>query len=413
MVKILDKLKNIFNKKRIKVSDEDKTAEHNIVDSHDEDLKEQIKDEVEELKVDSALVKNIKKQIPSLYKLIQLINKKKQPKIEKEISPSKEKPKRKLKVIHILFIVGAIFFMFGEEILEPTAEDKQPVAKIKNKKKKVKKVAPTEGKKEEVVNAPINKEASNLDKEKITTQIEDQESQDPLMIGVADSNKEENKKEKPTPQIMDEKKSGEDITNLFKEKMSETDTVEQTNENTVEENIDSSSSKSQVEKTIDENIEVIPSEDKEIDKIKIANELRAKKAKEELMKPLGDDKAPEFLINDFESEDIAKTALKELEEKMKKEDSSLSKAKEIPSFDFVDEPDYSYTGRALVYNCSEGHWACVDVKSYSICEKNLAYNKSKSQVVQCYPKGVYENDMDCEKIQLEYVSNSAATDFCK
>lgn len=96
---------------------------------------------------------------------------------------------------------------------------------------------------------------------------------------------------------------------------------------------------------------------------------------------------------------------------------SLSENNEIDS-KIIDSPvetlapNYENTGRGLVYNCVDKHWACIDKPSYVQCHKNNVWNKSQGKRVECATKAVYNEDADCTKVQLFYVSNNEDTGFC-
>ena len=87
-------------------------------------------------------------------------------------------------------------------------------------------------------------------------------------------------------------------------------------------------------------------------------------------------------------------------------------AKKSEAKGYVAPPDYEYTGRGLVYNCTGKHWACVDGPSYRICEENAAGNKYLKKPVECHPFNVYQNQKGCENMQNRMVSSSAKTNFC-
>ena len=81
--------------------------------------------------------------------------------------------------------------------------------------------------------------------------------------------------------------------------------------------------------------------------------------------------------------------------------------------EYVAPPDYEYSGRGLVYNCTGKHWACVDGPSYLTCEDNSSSLKFLKKKAECYPFNVYESTKGCESMQNRMVSSGAKTDFCK
>lgn len=79
---------------------------------------------------------------------------------------------------------------------------------------------------------------------------------------------------------------------------------------------------------------------------------------------------------------------------------------------YIAPPNYLRTGRGLVYNCREGHWACVDKFSYFTCFENQKWNEKNSQPSECITRDVYASTGDCASIQKFYVNKPEPTDFC-
>ncbi len=79
---------------------------------------------------------------------------------------------------------------------------------------------------------------------------------------------------------------------------------------------------------------------------------------------------------------------------------------------YVEPPNYLRTGRGLVYNCKEGHWACVDKFSYFTCFENQKWNEENAQSAECVTRDVYASGADCAAIQKFYVNKPEPTDFC-
>lgn len=80
--------------------------------------------------------------------------------------------------------------------------------------------------------------------------------------------------------------------------------------------------------------------------------------------------------------------------------------------EYVSPPDYEFRGRALVYNCTGKHWACVDGPSYKACEDNSSSVKYLNKKTECHPVNIYESNRGCEIMQNRMVSSTAKTDFC-
>ncbi len=79
---------------------------------------------------------------------------------------------------------------------------------------------------------------------------------------------------------------------------------------------------------------------------------------------------------------------------------------------YIEPPNYLRSGRGLVYNCQENHWACVDKFSYFTCFENQKWNEENSQSSECVTRDVYASASDCAAIQKFYVNKPEPTDFC-
>ncbi len=79
---------------------------------------------------------------------------------------------------------------------------------------------------------------------------------------------------------------------------------------------------------------------------------------------------------------------------------------------YIEPPNYLRSGRGLVYNCKENHWACVDKFSYFTCFENQKWNQDNSQDTECITRDVYASEADCASIQKFYVNKPEPTDFC-
>lgn len=119
----------------------------------------------------------------------------------------------------------------------------------------------------------------------------------------------------------------------------------------------------------------------------------------------------------LESEEAPMTSLDELVKavgesgKMAQEEAQKFKTdRSDPSY--VAPPNYLRSGRGLVYNCKEGHWACVDKFSYFTCYENQKWNEKNQQTTECVTRDVYAKVADCAAIQKFYVNKPEPTDFC-
>lgn len=75
-------------------------------------------------------------------------------------------------------------------------------------------------------------------------------------------------------------------------------------------------------------------------------------------------------------------------------------------------PQYLDRGRGLVYNCKDGHWACISGGSYSRCQQNKKWNDQEKKNTECNPVEVYATDQDCLQAQKLKVDFSSDTSFC-
>ena len=80
------------------------------------------------------------------------------------------------------------------------------------------------------------------------------------------------------------------------------------------------------------------------------------------------------------------------------------------SGDYVAPPNYTISGRGLIYNCKEKHWACVNKLNYFICHANQQALKDKK--AECVVKDVYGDHRDCMKVQQYYVNNFRKVPEC-
>ncbi len=95
-----------------------------------------------------------------------------------------------------------------------------------------------------------------------------------------------------------------------------------------------------------------------------------------------------------------------------KKDTSMA-SKIVEDVTETSPPAYDQIGRGLVYNCTDKYWACVDKPAYVHCNKNMKWNKSKGNNMECVVQNIYSSDEDCAKIQKYNVSTSVATSFCQ
>lgn len=120
-----------------------------------------------------------------------------------------------------------------------------------------------------------------------------------------------------------------------------------------------------------------------------------------------------------ESDDL----LNKLELEMKEDESrgSIIKFSDVNSIKTssskpfsLEEADYEYYGRGLVYNCQGEHWACVDQTIYQKCAGIEQYSKTQNSESECATISVFESDADCALAQTERINDLAkAPNICQ
>lgn len=288
------------------------------------------------------------------------------------------KPKPKIKPLYlIIFVVVLAFFLFENEISEMMApEVTEPVIIKKAPWKK-------------------DKEAKlNNDKQNNSERVE--------------SNIDTNVKENTQVQAV------ENQVNEVKEN-TETQAVEnQVSE--VKENTQAQSAENQVSEVKE------VSEDKELNDIFAEEPLALPETtqtttqetqviSEEIDEPMVEETEEVEAANlvDENKSVISEDILKNLEEKIREDEKNKDMALNGP----VKAPDYEYSGRALVYNCTGKHWACVNDNSYKSCNQNYQWNKNNNLKIECYPFEIYIEEVDCTKMQQFQIDSVVSTEFCQ
>ncbi|MBL7665965.1 MAG: hypothetical protein JNM93_12590 [Bacteriovoracaceae bacterium] len=80
---------------------------------------------------------------------------------------------------------------------------------------------------------------------------------------------------------------------------------------------------------------------------------------------------------------------------------------------FYSIPRYEFIGRGLVYSCTGKHWACVNAENYGKCEKNYNFLKNIDRSKECYPAEVYATNEDCSTAQQSKVDSTPKYEFCQ
>ncbi len=324
----------------------------------------------------------ILKQLPFLAKLINGKKKNNKEEIsEKGSKSSSGREKFKLTPIHIIVIVGLLVFLFIDE--EEEIAETPPLNKIQ-------KVAPSE-------NIESNVEDSTSDIESELTPTEDQNLEP---------------EETTNGDLEDLKISDDSLT--VEEPINDTgdrDELDVTDEGATElENLDLGIDRSTVPQRSNEN-EPDPSEENANVESNIdtnTNSIEDNNPVEDTSIP--EEITPQEIIVPDASNDITRKLLENLEVKLKEERGILESTESIKP---TSAPSYEAPGSGLVYNCSGGHWACVDVEEYKKCRDNHAWKKSESQEIECYPSGFFKKDSDCATVQQEKINAVSDLGFCR
>lgn len=301
----------------------------------------------------------LEKQVPALYKIIVKI---KAPKKNQGVSnPSGEK-KKKIKPIHIVIILGLVYLSYEEfnsepeGTVEPTQVETTPPAPQETP-------APTEpSPTEEVVDTPTEIPADVEMPTPVETPVEEpSEVTEPEPVVI----------EEPEPVITPTPADDENI-DLDLEDV----------EPIVEPSEEEVPVETPVETTIETPSDIVDEPTPQVETI------------------------PSDIYNT--DQDITSSILESLENKVKKQ--KVIKEEEVlePS----EAPDYDYKGRGLVYNCTGGHWACIDDESFKSCSKNYNWNSAQAKTIECYSEQVYATEEDCSRAQLLKIDSVAKTDFC-
>lgn len=107
------------------------------------------------------------------------------------------------------------------------------------------------------------------------------------------------------------------------------------------------------------------------------------------------------------SEGEAVDVVKDLQENIGKTEPTSKKVEETLA------PDYLKSGRGLVYNCKDGHWACVPRDQYLQCKNNHLWNLQSNKPFECFEISVYATEKDCTMAQKHKIDTLAKNDFCK
>lgn len=156
-----------------------------------------------------------------------------------------------------------------------------------------------------------------------------------------------------------------------------------------------------------------PEPEPEVAQVEVPPETPAKVLKQEDEVAIVPTPKPMMDEDDNEKKESSLDMLMKAVDKSEKMTESTMKegaSRSDPSY--IEPPNYLRSGRGLVYNCKENHWACVDKFSYFTCFENQKWNEENSQSSECVTRDVYASASDCAAIQKFYVNKPEPTDFC-
>lgn len=290
------------------------------------------------------------------------------PKKESLLSKKIKVGSREIKLLHIIVVLGALYFAMDFLTTEEQPVDETPVETPKPKKKRKKKEA-------DEANTAVDGQAT----------VAPSEAPNPEATPSADT----------TPEVTAEVTPEAVETPIVTEDVPATESKPAPSETPVV-------TSAEPEINLEEINKEAESKDKEI--LAATPTPEASPVVEEAPVASGESKETEK-----KEEDIASDLLKNLsdaEDKEKTEDVQGANVKE------TSPPNYEVLGRGLVYNCVDKHWACLSRAEYSTCKNNRIWNEKKSNKKQCQEISVYATEKDCQNAQKSKIDNLATTEFC-
>ena len=366
----------------------------NSADSVEEDEQSDSSDDEEDQgpAEKSKLQTLLEEKLPFLAPLAGKVGKGKPPKDGDE--NGEEKPKKKIKVIHIL-IVGllAVFLLMEEE----PAQKAPPVVKPTPKYKKVEK-KPAEPKQE----TPTEIQTPEPEPVPEPTISETEPAQEPVVTEPTETPTSSETTEAPEePEVKDE------LDTLFEDETIANEPQEQPVEEP-EQPTDDSSVAAEVEEEPQGPVVPNPYQQPEVQPEPDLDASPKKSISEELK--LDDQMVDQVAEGAGGGEEITEAILKQLEKTAKQRRDETVGAQAVEP---TEAPSYLDPGPGLVYNCAGGHWACVSTKAFGKCGKNYAWNLKEAKALECYPSELYQSEMDCASMQQYKTDMAAETEFCR
>lgn len=362
------------------------------VNSSEED--EQIdasEDEEDQGAVEKSKLQTIlEEKLPFLAPLVGKIGKGKPPKDGDENGEGK--PKKKIKVIHILIIgLLAVFLLMEEEPAQKAPPVVKPTPKYKKVEKKPaepklaepKQETPTETQTPEPEPEPTISETEPVQEPVVTEPIEEPEVSE-------------------VPEVKDE------LDTLFEDESIASEPQEQPVDDTSVIAEDDAEDDAEVEAEPQGPVVPNPYQQPEVQPEPDLDASPSKSISEELK--LDDQIVDQVAEGAGGGEEITEAILKQLEKTAKQRRDETVGAQAVEP---TDAPSYLDPGPGLVYNCSGGHWACVSAKAFGKCGKNYAWNLKEAKSLECYPSELYQSEMDCASMQQYKTDMAAETEFCR
>lgn len=91
---------------------------------------------------------------------------------------------------------------------------------------------------------------------------------------------------------------------------------------------------------------------------------------------------------------------------------SVEKDNEQKMYEYTAPPNYENFGESLVYNCKGKHWACVDKQAHFQCLNNYRWAKQSGNKPECSNSKVLASGKDCRMLQLYNINMVVETPNC-
>lgn len=359
-------------------------------------------EEAPKSKAEVFFEKNLPSLAPLAKKFSAIGAKKKKPAEQGEAPSEGEetgRPKRKIRVIHVLIIAGLAGIVLMDDSTDEGSEDTVATApKIVPKYKKTPKKTPVPEPEPEPTPAPAPEPTPEPTPEPEATP-------EPEPTPAPETTPEP----EPTPEPTTPESSDSDLDSIFSEETIAEPEAEPTEEEPTEEEPTEAESKEETpaeepdEGRVDTPpavvVETPPSESEDLatnespsDELEVGQQII-----DEVAEPGG-------------GEEITEAILKQLETNAKeRRDQTIN----VENAEPTEAPTYLDAGAGLVYNCQGKHWACVSEPSFQQCGQNYAWHLKEGTKIECYPSEVYEGPMDCAGMQQYKIDMAVKTEFCR